>query len=311
MRRVVCERIIAHFSKSTMNAGILSRSATIQAMERHLLANSRRMTMKRFGLLALAALAGAGVASPAFADWDNIGTIAVSYGMDHDTASPDFGGPVQSLRFTAVGGDVQCRTIRATYSNGTSSDLLNGLLRQGQARSADMPGAGRAIRRLDFVCHAFSHSGATIRMDADIGQYRAQWRASPEWSRTWSRFLHWADNNMGAVSAGMSANNWVLIGSAQFNGTSDRDGGAAGQAGRGITELGFKPANGDAVCSRVNVRLASGALRPYKLNDGQPMQRDRMYKLDLPGDVRNVANVMMRCHALGKNAVTINVYGNK
>lgn len=258
--------------------------------------------MKRFGLLALAALAGIGVASPALADWDTIGSIDVGYGADRDTASPDFGGPVARLRFTARGGDIQCRTIRATYGNGASSDLFGGILRQGQPHGVDLPGDARTVRRLDFVCHAFSRGGAKLQMEADIGQYHAQWRANPNWNSMWSRYMHWRDD---------VTNNWVSIGSAQFAGRDDRDGGAVGLAGRSISMLAFRPMNGDAVCMRANVRFGSGQVQAYAINGGRPMTRGSTYKIDLPGDQRNVTNVVLRCHALGQYAVTVNIYGDK
>ncbi|HEY1630390.1 MAG TPA: hypothetical protein VGF56_03705 [Rhizomicrobium sp.] len=268
--------------------------------------------MKRLSLLALALVAGA--ATPAFADWDNIGSVHVDYGVDRDTASPDFGGPVERLQFTATGGDVQCKSIRAFYTNGQSSELYSGMLRMNNPRGADLPGSGRGIRKIDFLCRSFDRNGANIRMDADIGQYRAQWRASPEWNRTWSRLLHWAGNTTAAVSSDwkhtFSDDHWVLIGTANFTGPNDRDGGAAGQAGRGITDVGFK-ANADAVCSRVVIRLGSGAERTYAVNNGQPMRRGQFYSIDLPGESRHVTNVMLRCRALGQYAVSVNIYGNK
>ncbi len=267
--------------------------------------------MKRFGLLALAAVAGMGVASPAFAAWDSIGSIHVDYGNDRDTASPDFGGPVERLQLTATGGDVQCRTVRADYANGTSSQLFTGMLKQNQPRTLDVPGRAVTIRRLDFACRSFSQGGANIRMDADIGQYRAQWRASPQWASNWSRVFHWTDNTMMPPPPPMAMNSWVQIGTAQFAGMSDRDGGAAGWGGRRVTALGFKAVNGDAVCGRVNVRFANGNARVFMLNNNQPMQRDRMYTIDLPGSYNSVQNLALRCHALGQGSVSINIYGNK
>jgi hypothetical protein len=106
-------------------------------------------------------------------------------------------------------------------------------------------------------------------------------------------------------------NDWVQIGSAQFAGRDDRDGGAAGWAGRHVTELGFRPMNSDAVCQRVQVRFANGNTRAFDLNNRQPMQAGRTYRIDMPGRTDSVNSISLRCHALGKNAVTINIYGDK
>jgi hypothetical protein len=279
--------------------------------------------MKRQAWIALAALAGLGAASPALAEWDNIGSIDVSYGADHDKASPDFGGPVERLQLTARGGDVQCSAIRATYGNGGGGQLFAGMLREGQPRQIDLPGKAQTVRRLDFVCRSFSHGGAKIQMDADVGQYRAQWRASPAWNQTWSRVFHWTDaggnpnanpnpnSGWNAGNANNNANNWVLIGNAKFDGPNDRDGGSTGWAGRGITALGFKATNGDAICGPVTVRYTNDVKRSYPLNNGQPLSRDRVYQIDMPGDRKNVAGVALRCRALGNYSVTVNIYGNK
>ncbi|MGH6872169.1 MAG: hypothetical protein ACREHE_11745 [Rhizomicrobium sp.] len=266
------------------------------------------MMTRRITMMALATAAAIGVSGPAFADWDNIGSVHVDYGADRDTRSPDFGGPVARLSFTASGGDVQCRYIRAEYANGSASQLFAGVLHQGQARNVDVPGAQRTIKRLDFLCRSSSRRGSDIRMQADIGQYRAQWRASPEWARTWSKFMNWADNSFGRMTG---ADNWAFIGSANFRGRDDHDGTVAGWGGRNVTEIGFKPMNGDAVCDRVTVRFGNGVTRPYSVNNGAPMSRDHVYRIDLPGNTRNVTNLALRCHALGQYNVTINIYGNK
>jgi hypothetical protein len=262
--------------------------------------------MIRTGLFALAALAGLGAASPALADWDNIGSIDVSYGNDRDTASPDFGGPVERLRFTARGGDVQCRTIRAAYGNGQSSEVFAGSLRQGQARAVDMPGSARTVTRVTFTCHAVGRGGAKLQMEADVGRYQAQWRASPSWASMWSRTMHWQNS-----APSNSADSWVQIGAVHFNGGTDTDGTAAGWAGRNITTIAFKPVNGDAVCLPASVRFGNGMTQSVSINGGQRLRAGTAYKIDLPGNKADVSSVAMRCHPVGQGSVTINILGNK
>ena len=117
--------------------------------------------------------------------------------------------------------------------------------------------------------------------------------------------------NAGGGWNAANPNDWVLVGSARFEGLNDRDSGATGWAGRGVTALGFKAVDGDAVCAQANVRFANNTMRQYPINNRQPMTRDRLYQIDMPGDRQTVTAGGLRCHALGKYSVTINMYGNK
>src|ERR1700742_2199230 len=93
------------------------------------------LAMRSSRLLALAAVLTASVSVPALADFDRIGSINVSYQQDKDSASPDFGGPVERLQFTARGSDITCRNITATFRNGHTTSIFNGTLRQNSART--------------------------------------------------------------------------------------------------------------------------------------------------------------------------------
>jgi hypothetical protein len=274
--------------------------------------------MKRLSLLAIAV--GAAMATPAFADYDAIGTVDVSYGADRDWASPNFGGPVEKLRLTAMGGDVQCRNIRITYGNGDSDQLFTGILHQGRPYDFDMPGVrGRQVRGMAFACHAFVRAGSRIRIDADVGRYRDQWRQSPEWARTWARMMHWANNGGGGNGGGYSNGNdngwrpdrWTLIGTSRFDGPNDRDNGGVGASGFHVTEIGLRAMSGDAVCDRMNVRFANGQMRAFAPNDGNPMHQGQLYRVDLPGGYSTVTNLALRCRALGKYSVSVSIYANK
>lgn len=261
--------------------------------------------MQTSRILMLAAILSATTAVPAFAQWDNIGSVDVDYNIDRSRVSPDFGGPVTRLQFTARGGDVQCRSITTTFANGNTRQIFSGRLAQGQARAVDLPGDARNVRHIQFTCHAFSKGGAKIQIGADIGQYRNDWMKGPQWAY-WSRyFTDWQraiDN---------STSYWVQIGSVRFQGLNDRDNAFGGFAGRSITTLGFRPLDGAAICGRTTVTFGNGTKMNVVVNGGRPMAQGQMYRVDLPGNQRNVTNVVMRCHALGNYSVTINILGNK
>ena len=253
----------------------------------------------------LAALLSATSAVPALAQWDNIGAVNIEYNLDRDHASPNFGGSVERLRFTARGGDVQCRYIRATFANGNTRDLLSGRLSQGDSRAVDLPGNGRNVKRIDFMCHAFSKAGAKLQIEADIGQYKNEWQRGPQWSY-WSHiFTNWGQMVDNATSY------WVPVGNVTFNGPNDKDNAFGGFASRSITALAFRPVNGSAICADANIRFANGANVHASINGGGVLNAGQTYRVDLPGNQRNVTNIVLRCRALGQNSVTINIQGNK
>ena len=76
------------------------------------------MTMKTW-ILVLAA-AAASIATPAFADWDRVGSVDVDNQLERNTPYGNFGGPVERIQLRAAGNDVACRTITAQFGNGTT-----------------------------------------------------------------------------------------------------------------------------------------------------------------------------------------------
>jgi len=147
--------------------------------------------MKRLNLAAGVLLLTAASSIPALAAWDRIGWVDVSYRVDRDNASPNFGGPVERLMFTARGSDIHCGYIRATFRNGRTRELMSGKLKLNDSRPVDLPGISQDVRRLSFKCHALDRRSARIEIAADIGHYRDTWRKSSDWSRVWSRVFTW------------------------------------------------------------------------------------------------------------------------
>jgi hypothetical protein len=265
----------------------------------------RNTIMRKPTLLTLAAVLLAGVSFPALADWDRIGTYDIGFGPDRESHSPDFGGPVERLRFTARGGDIGCGYIRATFGNGNTMNLYSGELREGADRAIDLPGDKREVSRISFNCHAFSRGGARLEMAADIGSYRSRWMQNPNWERTWSRFMNWSRDTYREATGG----NWQFMGSVQFRGRHDEQSSFTGWRGRNVFAIGLKPVHGDAVCRRVQVTFGHGDTRTFAANNGEPMREGRVYGIDMPGDLRNVRRLDLDCHAIGEYVVTVNILG--
>ena len=147
--------------------------------------------MKRCHVLALAAVLSAGVAAPAMAAWDHIGSVEFSRGDNHETEYGTFGGSVEALALQAQRSDVMCRRVMATFGNGETREVFHGPLPRGQNVTVDLPGRERMVKRLDFDCRSANKRGATVNISANVGRYQNEWRQSPDWQRTWSRKFNW------------------------------------------------------------------------------------------------------------------------
>lgn len=260
-------------------------------------------TLTRTFLMATAL--SCGLAMPAMADWYRIGSVDVSHGMDRDTSYSRFGGGVDKLRLDVRDSDVRCRTVRATFANGSSREIFQGRLRAGRSEVIDLPGERAHVRKLDFTCRASSRAGATIAISADVSSYRDEWRRSPDFNRFWAGVFNW--DRPGA----WDDNQWVRIGTQTFRGRHDRDAVVAGWRGRSVDRIALKPLDGDARCSRITARFGNGKTRDLNVDRGMRMREGRGYSFDLPGGDRNLREVVMECRPLDRRSVRIDVLARK
>ena len=103
-------------------------------------------------LPALVALLVVGTALPALAEWNEVGRVDVGFRGDREMQDVRLGGPVEQLQFKAEGGDIFCRSVRATFGNGRDREIFQGPLRRGDTRMIDLPGDRRYLRGLSFQC---------------------------------------------------------------------------------------------------------------------------------------------------------------
>jgi hypothetical protein len=268
--------------------------------------------MKKSRILLLAAALTCGVASTALAaPFQKVGTIDVGYHPDRDNASVDFGGPVERLQFVARGSDVQCKYIRARFANGAPRDLFSGRLSQNSLRTVDLPGDVRNVQRVISNCHGFTRGGSSVDVYADVGQYIQTWRNNPTWARLWAGFFSsFFPPAPSRPSYDQQVNYWVPITTVSFSGYNDRDGDAAGFAGKSITRIALKPVNANARCSRITALFANGVRRDLG-GTYTNLVRGTTTQVDLPGGERNLVRLTMRCHPLNSYAVSIQVLGRK
>lgn len=259
---------------------------------------------KLSSIAALAAVISVGAAMPAYAGWTNIGRVDFAYGVDKDVAYGNFGGPATALQLTARGSDVACKYVRATFGNGTTANVFQGMLPQGRGKRVDLPGDRRNITKLAFECRAYVRGGAHIDIEADVDAYRQQWQHNPIWAKLLGSLLP-------APAPAPDTTNWVPIGTERFVGPVDRNSIFAGWGGHRVTRIALKPLDADAQCKKVSATFGNGNTRDLDLNRGGVANRDRLYKIDLPGDVRNIVRLNLVCRAIGAPAVTIQIYGDQ
>jgi hypothetical protein len=258
--------------------------------------------MRRIRLAAIAAALCTSVSVPALAAWDNIGTVDVRYGRDNDIRHFDFGGPVEALRLGAEGSDIRCRSVTATFANGRTREIFDGMLREVRPRRVDLPGHARNITRLDFACGAERRRGGQIQVMADVGRYRADWMRGPNWGATWAHVFNWGSD---------VANNWQYLGKASFVGRHDSDTTFAGWRGRGSDAIALKPLNADARCSQVTATFENGRTQNLAIHNGDYLHQGMYSSVDLPGDRRNVTSLYLKCRATDARRVTIEIYTSK
>jgi hypothetical protein len=253
-------------------------------------------------LAVLAAVLCAGAATPAFADWDSIGSVNISHGRDRGVRNFDLGGPVDRLQLRVENNGVECRSVNATFGNGTTRQIFSGRLYENRPTTIDLPGNNRNIRRLAFNCSAGQWRDATIRIAADIGSHRAEWQRNPDFGRVWARMFNWGSN---------AVNNWRYVGQKSFEGRRDSESAFTGWRGRDTNAIALKPLDASARCSRVTATFKNGRTRVLNVNNGDFMRQGQYYKIDLPGNQRNLTSLNLRCRATDARRVTMQIFTSR
>jgi len=257
--------------------------------------------MKNYRLAALAAALCLGAAAPAYAELQSIGSVTVSNTNDRDTRSFDLGGPVDSLNLRAAGSNIECRDVMATFGNGMTRQVFSGRLYVDRVVNVDLPGQNRDVRRLSFHCRAQERDGGVIRIAADVGSHRDEWRRNPNFARVWAHVFNWGSDTL---------NDWQYLGQVDFVGRHDKDNAFGGWRGRSSTSIALKPLNANARCSRITARFGNGDVADLKVDMGDFMRQGQFYKIDVPGR-RNIAGLTLRCRATNADRVTMQIYSGK
>jgi len=260
--------------------------------------------MKQLRIFALFAAIGAATSTSAFADqYVRLGSVDVGFRTDRDTAWTRFGGGMEGLRLVADRSDIRCRSIVAHFGDGTQQNVFSGQLEDNRPIEVDLRGGTRRVRDISFTCRSDERAGGKIYIAANVGRYRSEWQRSPDWMQLWARLFNW-----GPVVSENDPNYWVSLGRQRFNDRHDRDSTVAGWGGRSVDRLGFKALDADAMCPRVRVTYGNRTSSVLPVGE---LQQGRVKRVDLPGDQRNVTGIVLACHAINRNAVTVEILARK
>lgn len=277
--------------------------------------------MKKQSKIALASLLCATVAMPAIAQgfrdgrgdrdfgrydrydrFDRIGTVEFDRRFDHERQYGNFGGPVEAIRLEARDSNVQCRNVRVQFGNGRFRNVFEGRLREDRPVTVDLPGDERNIRRIDFNCRALSPRGSRVDISADIGGYRDAWMRNPNFDRFWGGRFPWADRRNA---------NWIPLGVQRFEGPRDSEASFPGRRGRQVDSIALRPVNADARCRRVTATFANGRSRDLNIGPTDYLAQNQIYRIDLPGNERNVERIDLTCRAVREPGVTVQVLASR
>ena len=120
-------------------------------------------------MLAVSALAASLVTFPAFAAMQQVGSVALwpfqtLAGVVYPTALTG-----DILALTARGNaDVVCRTVIATFGDGSAVEIFHGTLAPDDQFKVYMPGGVRNIQRIDFNCLSADRGRAIVTVDANL-----------------------------------------------------------------------------------------------------------------------------------------------
>lgn len=114
-----------------------------------------------------------------------------------------------------------------------------------------------------------------------------------------------------ADRGGFDPNYWVRMSAERFQGGMDRESEFAGWAGRSVDRIGLQAIDGYARCTRVRAEFGNGRVRDLDTSGLFRMTPGRMYRIDLPGGDRNVVKLHLKCRALGRYAVSVQIFARK
>lgn len=240
--------------------------------------------MTKSRLLAAAAIFTAATAAPALADWQRIGTAAVT--SDDNTTTHVTGVPahINQLTFRA-NADVKCAAIRAEYANGFKQDLYSGTLFGGRDQIVYFPEGSREVTDVALDCRSESGGTARIALYGDTTMHRTAYPPPP----------------VVTIDRGL-----VPVASRDFGDAAERS--VMLPDPRPVEQVAIQPVDGDARCTRITARFDNGDMHEIVPNDGYRLHEGDIYRLQIADHPRDLNSIEMRCQASDTDSVKIRVF---
>ncbi len=118
-------------------------------------------------VVALALVLSSAVAAPAFAVMEPAVSVGLLPVPTLASVDANFTGDI--IAFTARGNaDVACRSISATFADGSTAFLYRGTLAPDDQVKMWLPGGARNVRHMDFDCYSVDRGRAFINVAANM-----------------------------------------------------------------------------------------------------------------------------------------------
>ncbi|MGF1457209.1 MAG: hypothetical protein ACFB6R_17760 [Alphaproteobacteria bacterium] len=217
-------------------------------------------------------------------DFSRIGRVTFGPRLEREVEYTSFPGALSQIQLRARGSSIRCLRVIATFGNGQSRSVFQGIIRQGDSRRLSF-GRDRRVERLTFVCQAERDERGALVVS---GRYNRE-----------------SARRGGGRRSGQV--DWVRLGATRFGRRSEAEQIFTRFPGP-VSRLGIRPLDDDARCSRIFITFGNGRTRDLRFGRGV-LEEDRLYTVELPGDQRLVRRISLVCRAFGARDVTLAIYG--
>ncbi len=215
-------------------------------------------------------------------DFTRIGRATFGPRLEREVEYSAFPGRISELRLRARGSSIRCVSVVATFANGNSREVFQGIIAEGSSRRISFRN-DRRVNRLVFVCQAERRDQGAIIIS---GRYDR------------------SDRDRAGRGARVD---WVRFGTTRFGRRTEVEQ-IFNRFSGPVSRIGIRPLDDDARCTRIIATFANGRTRDLPFGRGL-LEEDRLYTVDLPGNQRNVRRLALVCRAVGARDVTLAIYG--
>lgn len=102
---------------------------------------------------------------------------------------------------------------------------------------------------------------------------------------------------------------WMTLGIATFAEPEEETVAVGGWQARDLDMIALQPLGANLECSSMDVEFVDGTTHRLPIDRGGELSEDRIYKLQLQGESRNVTEVDLACRSTEGNTSVVQLYG--